>query len=263
MAKSKEKEMSFLDHLEELRWHIIRSLIAIFVIAIIVFIAKKFVFSIIFAPMSDDFLTYNFFCNISEATCFRPPKIELLTKDFGEQFFTHIKVSLWLSFMIAFPYIMYEIWRFIKPGLYAKEIKAARGIVFNCSILFVLGVLFGYYVISPFAITWLGSYSVGPEATNAPTLASYVNYLTMFTLPTGFVFELPIFVYFFSKIGLLTPEIMRKYRKHAIIIILLLSALITPPDILTQFLIGIPLFILYEISIGISKRIQKTNEKED
>jgi len=254
--------MSFLDHLEELRWHLIRSIIAILVIAVVVFIAKDFVFSIIFAPKNADFFTYNMFCQLSEATCFRPPEFDLITRDFGEQFFTHIKVSLWVSFMIAFPYLFWELWRFIKPGLYAKEIKAARGIVFNCSLLFILGVLFGYYVISPFAITWLSSYSVGSEATSSPTLSSYVNYMTMFTLPTGIVFELPIFVYFFSKLGLLTPELMKKYRKHAIIIILMLSALITPPDILTQFLIGIPLFVLYEISIGISRRIQKKALKD-
>ena len=263
MADKKEKEMSFLDHLEELRWHLIRSIISILIIAIVVFISKDFIFSIIFAPKSPDFPTYRMFCALSDFTCFGPPDFTLITRDFGEQFFTHIKVSLWVSLIIAFPYIFYEVWKFIKPGLYAKEIKAARGIVFNCSFLFVLGVLFGYFVISPFAISFLASYSVGEEAISSPTLSSYVNYMTMFTVPTGIVFELPIFVYFFSKLGLLTPELMKKYRKHAIIIILVMAAIITPPDILTQFLIGIPLFLLYEISIGISRRVQKKAQEED
>lgn len=263
MAKEKEKEMSFLDHLEELRWHIIRSISAIFVIAIAVFLSKNFIFSILFAPKQDDFFTYRLFCRISEMTCFGPPEFELITRQLGEQFFTHIKVSLWVGLILAFPYVFWEIWKFIKPGLYKNEVKAARGIVFYCSILFILGVLFGYYIISPFAITFLAGYSVGSEALSKPTLSSYVNYMTMFTIPTGVVFELPIFVYFFSKIGLLTPALMKKYRKHAIIIILILAAIITPPDIMTQFLIGIPIFILYEIGIFISARVQKKAQKAE
>ena len=256
--KKEEKEMSFLEHLEELRWHIIRALGITVIIAIILFIMKSFVFnSIIFAPKKPDFLTYKFFCWISERTCFGPPEFDLITREMGEQFFTHIKVSFWLGIIVAFPFIFWEFWRFIKPGLYENERKAARGIVVVCSFLFLMGVIFGYYVISPFAISWLAGYVVGTEAINAPTLSSYVNYMTMFTIPTGLVFELPVFVYFFSKIGLVTPELMRKYRKHSIIIILIMSALITPPDVVTQFLIGIPIFILYEISIAISKRAEK------
>jgi sec-independent protein translocase protein TatC len=258
----REREMSFLEHLEELRWHIIRSLGAIVTIAISVFLLKSFIFnSIIFAPKRPDFATYKFFCWISERTCFGPPEFDLITRELGEQFFTHIKVSFWLGLIVAFPYIFFEFWKFIKPGLYETERKAARGIVLVCSFLFISGVIFGYYVISPFAISWLAGYVVGAEAINAPTLASYVNYMTMFTIPTGLVFELPVFVYFFSKIGLVTPELMRKYRKHSIIIILILSALITPPDVVTQFLIGVPIFILYEISIAISKRVAKSYQE--
>ena len=256
--------MSFLDHLEELRWHIIRSIIAILVIGIVVFVAKSFIFEIIFAPKNADFVTYRFFCAISEATCFGPPEFELIIRELGEQFFTHIKVSVWVGLIIAFPYVFWELWRFIKPGLYPKEQKAARGIVFVCSILFILGVLFGYFIIAPFAVSFLASYSVGvDDVLSKPTLSSYVNYLTMFTIPTGIVFELPVFVYFFSKLGLVTPAGMKKYRKHAFIIILIIAAVITPPDVLTQFLIGIPIFILYEISIFISARVEKKAKQEE
>lgn len=255
VANTTEKEMSFLDHLEELRWHIIRSLIGIIVSASVIFVAKNFVFeNIIFAPKNPNFPTYKLFCAISEFTCFGPPDFQLITRQMGEQFFVHIKVSLWLGLVVASPLVFVEIWRFIKPGLYKEEKNAARGLVLICTILFILGVLFGYFVIAPFAITFLASYQVGVDAVNSPTLASYVNYMTMFTLPTGLVFELPILVYFLARIGLITAEFMKKYRRHALVVILILAAVITPPDVLTQFLIGIPIFILYELSIIIARR---------
>lgn len=254
-----EKEMSFLDHLEELRWHLVRSIIAILVIGIATFVFKDWVFThVILGHMKPDFWTYRFFCGISEAVCFGPPNLEFDTKVFAEQFLLSIKVAFLLGFAIAFPYIFWEIWRFIKPGLYKNEKSAARGIVFYCSFLFIMGVLFGYFIIAPFAISFLGGYTLSSEIEITSTsISSYTNYIGLFCLPTGLVFQLPIFVYFFSRIGLLTPEFMRQYRKHAIIIILLLAAIITPPDVVTQFLIGIPLFFLYEISIYISKRTNK------
>ncbi|MEM8906417.1 MAG: twin-arginine translocase subunit TatC [Bacteroidota bacterium] len=251
-----EGEMSFLEHLEELRWHLVRSVLSIVIFAIIVFAAGDWVFdAIILAPKVKSFATYQFICGLSDSLCFFPPQFKLITRQLGEQFFVHMKVAFFLGLIISFPYIFWEIWRFIKPGLYPEERKAARGMVFICSTLFILGVLFGYYIIAPFAITFLASYSVGAE--NAPTLASYVSYMTMFTLPTGLVFELPIIVYFLSRVGLIGPEFMRTYRRHAVVVILLLAAVITPPDVVTQFLIGIPLFILYEVSILISARVAK------
>lgn len=262
MDEKEEQEMSFLEHLEELRWHIIRAFVSILVIAVGVIIAGPWIFEhIILAPKEPDFFTYNFFCGISESMCFRPPAFNLETRELGEQFIVHLKVSFILGIIVAFPYIFWEFWRFIKPGLYDKEQKAARGVVFVCSMLFAAGVLFGYYIISPFAITFLASYNVG--AVSAPTLASFVNYMTMFTLPTGIVFQLPVLVYFLSKIGMVTPTLMRTYRKHAIVLILVMSAIITPPDVVTQFLISIPLYFLYEISIGISKRVTQKMDNED
>ena len=260
------KEMSFLEHLEELRWHIIRSLIAIVSGGIVLFLFQRWMFDVvIFGPTRKDFLSYRVICSISEQVglgnlmCFTPPNFEKIAIGFGEPFIMSIKVSFVLGFIIAFPYVLYEFWKFIKPGLYAEERKAARGMVGICSFLFLLGVLFGYYIIAPFAVNFLAGYSI-PGVQNTPTMSSFINYMIMFTAPAGLIFELPIVVYFLSKVGLVTPESMKKYRRHAIIGVLLLAALITPPDVVTQFLIGIPLFILYEVSIIVSARVNKAQE---
>ena len=263
---SAEKEMGFLDHLEELRWHIIRSVAAVFIAGIALFLFPNFVFdTVIFGPKNPDFLSYQIINSVLEmigASPFEPVNFNLQITELGEEFLIHIKVSFILGFIIAFPYVFWEIWRFVRPGLYDKEQKAVRGIVLICSFLFFLGVLFGYFVIAPFAINFLAGYSVADVVQTQPRLSSFVNYMVMFTAPAGMVFELPIVVFFFSKLGLVTPKIMKDYRRHSIIIILMLSALITPPDVVTQFLIGIPLFILYEISISISARVEKQHLAE-
>ena len=260
------KEMSFLEHLEELRWHIIRSLIAIVSGGIVLFLFQKWMFDeVIFGPTRKDFLSYRAICAFSEKVglgdimCFTPPEFAKIAIGFGEPFIMSIKVSFVLGFIIAFPYVLYEFWKFIKPGLYPEERNAARGMVGVCSFLFLLGVLFGYYIIAPFAVNFLAGYSI-PGVQNTPTMSSFINYMIMFTAPAGLIFELPVIVYFLSKVGLVTPEGMRKYRRHAIIGVLLLAALITPPDVVTQFLIGIPLFILYEVSIIVSARVNKAQE---
>ncbi len=257
-------EMSFLDHLEVLRWHLMRSVISVIVFAIAFFSLGKQVFeNIIFAPKNNDFLSYRVFCWISEATCLKDPNLTLIRRDLGEEFFIHIKVSIFLGVAMAMPYIFWEIWRFIKPGLYDNEKKHARGFVFICSSLFILGLLFGYFVISPFAISFLSNYSVVTDEVSATaTLASYVNNLTMFTFPAGILFQLPIVVYFLTKIGLITPDFLKSYRRHAYVVLLVLSAIITPPDIISQVLICIPLYALYEVSIFISKRVYKQTEAE-
>ncbi|MFT4663193.1 MAG: sec-independent protein translocase protein TatC [Polaribacter sp.] len=263
-----EAEMSFLDHLEELRWHIMRAVGSVVFFAIITFLSKTFVFqTVLFGPKKPDFLFYRVVCSFSNAIglgdrmCMQPPKFDFITVEFGEQFITHLKVSLVLGVAISMPYIFWEVWRFIKPGLLSEEKKSARGFVFISSGLFLTGVLFGYYIIAPFAINFLAGYEI-ENVQSTSSLASYVNYLTMFTIPTGLVFQLPIVVYFLSKIGLVTPEFMRSYRRHAFIIILILAAAITPPDIITQMLIGVPLYFLYEISIVISKRVTAKREAE-
>lgn len=256
------KEMSFLEHLEELRWHLVRSAAAIVIFGVLAFIGGEPFFDFIMnGPRRADFWTYKMICNISEVLCFNPPEFNLQAVQFGEEFIVHFKFSLMIGLVLGFPYIFWEFWRFIKPGLYPQEKKAARGVVSICSFLFMSGVLFGYFIIAPFAITFLAGYNLGAE--NNPSISSYVNYMTMFTLPVGVVFELPVVVYFFSKIGLVTPQFLRSYRRHAFVVILILAAIITPPDVVTQFLIGIPLYFLYEISIIVSKRVIANQEKEE
>ena len=267
--QSEEAEMGFLEHLEELRWHIIRSVAWIMLFAVIVFMNKKFVFgTLLFGPKNKDFFSYKVLCKFSNAIgmgdglCMVPPDFQIQAVELGEQFTSHLKVSFFVGFAVAFPFVLWEFWKFIKPGLYQKEQKAARGFVFVCSFLFIVGACFGYFVIAPFAVSFLAGYEIDGVLAQT-TLSSYVNYMVMFTIPVGLVFELPILIYFLSKIGLVTPEFMKTYRRQAFVIILIAAAIITPPDVITQFLVGIPLFILYEMSIYISARVVKNQEKAE
>lgn len=264
-----DKDMSFLDHLEELRWHIVRAIGAIFVCGIVIFVMGETVFkNIIFGPKEEWFLSYRALCGLSNLVglgdnlCFTPNQFTVIAVGFAETFVTHIKVAFIGGFVVAFPYVFYQIWSFVRPGLYEEEQKAARGTVFICSTLFIIGVLFGYFIISPFAVNFLSSYTLGGVVSNSPTLSSYVSYMTMFTVPAGIAFELPVVIYFLSKVGLITPDFLRTYRRHSIVVILILAAIITPPDVVTQCLIGIPIYFLYEASIIISARVQKQAEKD-
>ena len=246
--KGTQGEMTFLEHLEELRWHLMRSVIAVLVVFVAVFVNKDFVFdTIVFAPKNLDFYTYEFMCKVSHAIglvdrlCIEAIMFSVINIEMAGQFLLHIKVSLVLGIVVAFPYIFWEFWRFISPGLHKKEKQHARGIVFFSSLLFFIGVSFGYYVLAPFSLNFLGSYRVSDEILNTISLSSYTSLLMMLVLLSGIIFELPIAVYLLSKIGLVTPRLMRAYRKHALIVILIMSAIITPPDMLSQILIAVPL----------------------
>lgn len=261
--KKSPNEMSFFEHIEVLRWHLLRALLSILVITVIVFVLKDFVFqTVILGPTSPDFITYKLFCEYLPQFCFYPQHLQIITRDIQEQFISHITVSLWLGFIVSFPYILWELWRFIKPGLYKKEIKAAKGMVFICSLLFLSGISFGYFIIAPVAITFLSTYSVSPEIANTTTLAALVDSITMFTLPVGLIFETPIILYFLAKIGLISASYLTQYRKHALVVIIIVAAVITPgPDVFSQMLVATPLYLLYEVSIIVVKRIDK--EKAD
>jgi sec-independent protein translocase protein TatC len=268
MAKNKSSqnvnEMSFFEHLEALRWHIIRALVAILLFAVGIFLAKDFVFKqVILGPCSPDFITYRLFCQWLPSFCFYPGELQIITRDIQEQFMSHVQVSMSLGLILAFPYVFYEFWRFIKPGLYKNEIKAARGIVFICSLLFLTGVAFGFFIVAPIAITFLSTYSVSDQVANTTTLSSLVNSMTMFTLPMGLVFELPVVMYFLAKIGLITYEFLSKYRRHAIVVIAVVAAVITPPDAITMMMVGIPLYILFEASMIVVKRIDKEKKLKE
>lgn len=265
VADTEEKEMSFLDHLEELRWHIIRSLISIMVFAIAAFLAKKIVFhGIILAPSRTDFWTYRILCKVSElintsALCIEELPFIIQSRQMTGQFTMHLTSSFVIGLILAFPYAFWEMWRFISPGLYSKEKKIARGSVFFVSLLFGIGILFGYFIVSPISINFLSNYQLDPSISNEFDIISYVSTLTMLVLACGLMFQLPIIVYFLTKAGIVTPGFMRTYRKHAIIVILVISAIITPPDIVSQILIALPLIVLYEISIFISKNVIKND----
>jgi sec-independent protein translocase protein TatC len=257
------EEMSFLEHLDELRKHIIRILLAIVITGSLFFVFHRWMFEkIIFAPINPDFISYRLMCRISELICFSPPQFSQQAIGFAESFIISIKASFVLGFIACFPYIFHEFWQFIKPGLYEKEQRATRSVVAICSFLFLVGVAFGYFIIAPFAINFLMGFTI-PGVENTPTLSSFLNYMVMFTAPAGLTFELPVVVYFLSRVGLVTPAFMRQYRRHAFIAILILAAIVTPPDVVTQFLIGIPLYGLYELSIFISARVERDLKRQD
>ncbi len=264
-----EAEMGFLDHLEALRWHLLRAALAVVVLTVLIFFAKDFVFgTVIFGPTKPDFITYRLFCQLGEyigatdTLCMKVEPVHWITPIFGETFIIHMQVSLILGLVVASPYVFFEIWGFVRPGLLKKEQDAARGTVFICSILFMMGVMFGYYVISPFAVSFLVNYEL-PGVDPSPALSSYITYLTMFTVPTGLVFELPVLVYFLTKIGLVTSTMMKSYRRHAFVVLLVISGLVTPPDPITLVLLSMPLYALYEAGILIATRVERRQAADE
>ncbi len=265
-----EKEMSFLDHLEELRWHLIRSTLAVLLFGTLAFIAKEFIFDVLlFGPKKADFPTYKLLCKVAqtigfkESFCFTELPFRIQSRTMAGQFSAHIWTSITAGFIIAFPFVLYEFWKFISPGLKIKEQKSARGFILIASLLFFIGVLFGYYIVTPLSINFLGSYQVSKEVFNDFDLSSYISLVRASTLACGLIFELPILIYILTKIGLLTPETLRKYRKFSLVIVLILSAIITPPDIASQVIVTIPIVILYELSIFISKAVIRNQNKKE
>lgn len=265
---AQEKEMSFLDHLEELRWHIIRSTIAIIAAATIAFLGKSFLFDeLIFGPTKTDFFTYDFLCRASsiigyDSFCNTVFDFEVQSRTMAGQFSAHIWTSITFGFVISFPYVLYEFWKFVSPGLYTKERKNSKGFIFFSSLLFFIGVLFGYYVICPLSINFLGTYSVADQVHNDFDLNSYIGLVRASVLASGFIFELPIIIYYLTKIGLVTPQFLKNNRKYALVIVLIVAAIITPPDVASQIIVAIPVIILYQVSILISKIVIKKQKRK-
>lgn len=264
-----EKEMSFLDHLEELRWHLIRSTLAVVILAVVAFMFKGFIFdTLIFGPKQPDFFTYRVFCNISQSMgmdsfCFEEMPFRIQSRIMAGQFSAHLWTSITAGIIVAFPYILYEFWKFISPGLKENERKTSRGFILIASVLFFLGVLFGYYLITPLSINFLGSYKVSEEIFNDFDLESYISLVRTSVLASGIIFELPILIYILTKIGLVTPEGLKKYRKISLVLVLVLSAIITPPDIVSQIIVAIPILLLYEVSIYISKVVVRNQNRKE
>lgn len=268
VKKDPNQEMSFLDHLEDLRWHLIRATLSVVVIGIGAFIAKDFIFdTIIFGPKKADFITYRILCDIAQyvglqdAFCFEELPFTVQSRLMAGQFSAHVWTSISAGFIVAFPYVIYEFWKFVSPGMMANERSTARGFIFISSLLFFTGVLFGYYVIAPLSINFLGSYQVSQEVINDFDLASYISLVRSSVIASGLIFELPIIIYFLTKIGVVTPEILKKYRKISLVVVLILSAVITPPDIVSQIIVAIPILILYEVSIYISKIVVRNQSR--
>ncbi|AQG81151.1 twin-arginine translocase subunit TatC [Spirosoma montaniterrae] len=267
--ESEGKEMSFLEHLEELRWHIIRAVGSIFVFAIIAFVFIEDIFrEVIMGPKSPNFWTYRMMCKLSEMSgykdlCVKKLNFELQALGVSDQFTMALTSSLIIGLCFAFPYAFWELWRFIKPGLRPVERQAARGAVFYVSMLFLMGLLFGYYIVSPLAINFLANYQITPDIKNQFDITSYIGILVTLSLGCALMFQMPIAAFVLSKVGVLTPAFMKEYRKHAWIVILVLAGIITPsPDIYSQVLVALPLAGLYEVSILVSRRVQRLREKE-
>jgi sec-independent protein translocase protein TatC len=270
MATSSPKEMSFLDHLEELRWLLIRSTSAILILASAAFFVSDFIFEqILFAPKDPNFVTYQFFCEITQFfglesvdICNVKMPFIIQNTNMGGQVSFLIWTCITVGFIAAFPFILWEIWKFISPALYETEKKYAKAFIIISSLLFFLGVLFGYYVITPLSVFFFGSFSASSEIVNEFNLESYTSMIKTSSIACGLLFELPILIYFLTKLGLVTPTFLRKYRKYALVIVLILSAIITPPDVISQVIVAIPIMVLYEISILISVLVVKKEIKQ-
>lgn len=259
-------EMSFLDHLEALRWHFIKSILAIITGGTLAFIYSDFVWnSILLAPKSPDFWTSRMLIKLGDfigvqSNGLNSKPLQLINFNMSGQFMVDVWTAIITGFIVSFPYVVYQFWSFIKPALYENERRHASGAVAIMSGLFFVGVLFGYYLIVPFSLDWLGSYSISTEVVNQINILSYISSVTSIVIAGGVSFELPVVVYFLSKVGLLTPKFLRKYRKHSYVVLLIIAAVITPPDVLSQIIVTIPLVILYEVGIFISARVDKANQ---
>ena len=268
-APKNNEEMSFLEHLEELRWHLVRASAAIVIGAVFCFIEAEFILDkILFAPKNVGFITNRAFAWV--ALKFNSPDLAInnlpfnvINTEMAGQFTTNLTIAMIGGIIIAIPYIFWEFWRFIKPALYEKERKHATGAVFYSTLLFLLGVFFGYYLIVPLSTHFFGSYRVSTEVPNLINLNSYISAVTTVMLGSGIVFELPIIIYFLSKVGLISSKFLMTYRKHAYVLLLLLAAIITPPDVFSMLLVSGPLILLYELGVFLSKRIEKKKVNEE
>ncbi|RNC86905.1 MAG: twin-arginine translocase subunit TatC [Winogradskyella sp.] len=271
MAKRNVNEMSFLDHLEDLRWHLIRCTVAVLIFGIVAFCFPYVLFDlIIFAPTEMNFQTYEWLCYMSQSlgindTTFCADRLpfDMQSRQVGSQFSARIWTSIYAGFIIAFPYIIYQLWKFISPGLKPNERKYSRGFIIVSSLLFFIGVLFGYYVITPLTINFLANESISDRIFNDFDFGSVISVVRSSSLASGLMFQLPIVIYFLTKVGLVTPKILKKYRKFALVIVLIISAVITPPDLTSQVIVAVPILILYQVSIFISRIVVRNQNKKE
>ncbi|MCS6818878.1 MAG: twin-arginine translocase subunit TatC [Chitinophagales bacterium] len=265
MSKYQDVEMGFFDHLEVLRWHIIRSLVVVLALSVFFFVFSDFVFDkLLFGPARDSFITYRLLCSLSrklslsEGFCIPPFQMQFMNTELFGQFITQLKTSFLLGFVVAFPYVVFELWRFVRPALTDKEAQAASRVIAGCSFFFFAGLLFSYFIIVPFSVNFAGNYIVSQQIENRITLSNYISFVTMMSLGLGIIFELPMIALFLARIGLLSAATMRHFRRHAIVVILIVAAIITPsPDVFTQMLVAVPMYFLYELSVLVVKKVEK------
>ena len=254
-------EMTFWEHLTELRKRLFRMILAWFVMTVIAFIYSRFIFDkILLAPKEPDFITYKWLCQLgklihADSLCLPPMSLSIINLNLSGQFMTDMTVSMFAGLIIGSPFIIYQLWQFIMPALYDKERRYARRAVFIMSFLFILGVLFSYYLMVPWTLNFLGTYQVSSMVVNQISLSSYISTVTSTILGVGVVFELPVVVYVLAKIGIITPALLKNNRKYAFVIILIVAAIITPPDVFSQMIVTIPLYALYEISVLVAVRV--------
>ncbi len=268
-----QSEMSFIEHLEALRWHIVRSVLAIVILAVLAFLKIDWLFEhIIMGPLQKNFLStvglckLSHFLHIGDTLCLPAANVQLQTTAFGSQFISSITIAFVCGFIIAFPYIFWELWRFVKPALSAREIKSTRGSIFYVTLFFMLGIAFGYYLLAPFTFSFLSNYKLGMSGLliTRPTLDDYLDNLLDILIGSGIAFQLPLISYVLTHIGLITPAFLRNYRKYAYVAILFVAAVITPsPDWMSQTIVALPLILLYEISIRISVRVEKELKRRE
>ncbi|MDB5158104.1 MAG: preprotein translocase subunit TatC [Mucilaginibacter sp.] len=262
-GKTIEAEMSFFEHLEALRWHLIRAAISVVVFALVAFFNFDFILNkIIMGPFYPDFWTYRMMCKLGDGFCVSKINAIIINTEVAGQFMLKINSSVLIGIIISVPYILWELWRFIKPALLNKERKAASGFVFYASALFIVGILFGYYIIAPESISFLASYTVSDTIKNQFTIGSYLSMVATITLIIGIVFELPILIYILASLGILTGTFMKKTRRYSVVILLIVGAIISPsPDFLTTMIATIPLFALYEVGIVVASTVEKRRAK--
>lgn len=270
MAKKIKTEMSFLDHLEELRWLLVRSTLAIIIMSTAVYFVSDYIFdSIIFGPTHPEFVTYKFFCDVSshlnfaENICITELPFTIQNTSMEGQVNVFVWTCITAGFILSFPFILWELWKFISPALYQNERKNAKLFISVASILFFLGVLFGYYVIVPMSINFVATFKVSDIVKNEFNLESYIGMIKTAVIASGLFFELPIIIYFLTKLGLVTPAFLRSSRKYAIVILLILAAIVTPPDVISQISVAIPMLLIYEASIFISAFVIKKEKKNE
>ncbi len=264
MAKKNPEEMTFLDHLEDLRWVLVRSAIAVLIAAAVAFTFSGFIFdTLIFGPIDPDFPTYRILCELShkfgmdDSMCIGKMDFIIQNTDVEGQVSMLVWICIVAGFILAFPYILWELWKFISPALYESERKNAKWFIGIASILFFIGVLFGYFVIVPMSVNFFSTFKVSEIIQNEFNVNSYIGMIKTSVIASGLYFELPIIIYFLTKLGLVSAEFLRKYRRYAIVIILIVAAIVTPPDVVSQVLIAIPMLLIYEASIIMSKFVAK------